>query len=178
MSKKSPALTKGTLAYFKSVTWQNLQTRTINGKRPAKNGDAARYVKRGIKLKFSKEEFYNWCETQKTIILELYSQNKTPSLDRIDSNGHYEFNNIRIIDLDINRLNGLKIGRPLSSGEKRRLPILAISSNGEEIAADSITTMAKILKIDASGIVKVLKGKYQKRSGYTFKYITIGQHHE
>lgn len=90
----NPARKNGTIEYFKCNTWNNIRKRVINGKPHPRN---AAYIRKGIRLDITKEEFYTWCESQRNIILSMYSQGITPSIDRINAEEHYCLGNIQII---------------------------------------------------------------------------------
>ena len=93
----------GTIEYFKRYGWKALNKRTVNGKQShiclKKNPS---YYRKGIELRLTREEFNTFCEDNWDLIKSLYLQNKRPSIDRIDSDGHYELNNMRILDLSLN----------------------------------------------------------------------------
>lgn len=97
----NPAKKRGTLAYFKCNTWNNIKKRVINGNPDIKNQS---YIKKGIMLNMTKEEFYNWCDS----IWEIASKMNKPSIDRINSNGHYELSNIQILEHKDNVKKGAK----------------------------------------------------------------------
>lgn len=94
------ARVNGTIEYFKCNTWNNIRKRVINGKPDSRN---ASYIRRGVELRITKEEFYKWCDSNSALILEIYAQAKTPSIDRIDPTGHYELSNIQILEFGENR---------------------------------------------------------------------------
>lgn len=80
--------------------WPSLNTRTINGSNPKWNQRQSRhYLNRGIRLEMTKEEFYSWCKSQSDAIDAILDAGETPSIDRIDSDGHYALDNIRVISL-------------------------------------------------------------------------------
>lgn len=59
-----------------------------------KNDSYARYGGRGIKFNIDRKDFYSKFKKKVDIMLKA---GKTPSIDRIDSDGHYEMNNIQIV---------------------------------------------------------------------------------
>lgn len=91
LNRGNPARKRGTLEYFKCNTWNNIRKRVVNGKPNPRNKS---YIRKGIELRMSKEQFYNWCDTHKEKVLTM----KKPSIDRLDSNGHYELANIQILE--------------------------------------------------------------------------------
>ena len=104
MSKNSPCEVRGTLSHFKKYRWKDLNKRTLNGlqaKRLQKKNNSS-YLKKGILLCITKEEFYNFCDRNQQLILDLYANGETPSIDRIDSTKHYSLDNIQILSLKEN----------------------------------------------------------------------------
>jgi len=92
-----PSKTRGTMPYFKLTTWRNINKRTVNGKYPhLKNPSCVRYINLGVEIRMTKDDFYAWCDTQSELIMGIYEQNETPSIDRLGGL-HYEFGNIRIL---------------------------------------------------------------------------------
>jgi hypothetical protein len=90
--------TKGTFAHFKLRRWGDLNKRTVNGSSPSKKIKIVRfYLDKGIKLKMTREEFFAWCDANKNIYDALILAGETPSIDRLNSSGDYEINNIRLI---------------------------------------------------------------------------------
>lgn len=106
--KRPPTKQKGTLDYFRSSRWGELNTRTINGTAVRLRGKSfSDYILKGTELRMGRKEFYSWCETQWPTIEGFYLRNETPSLDRIDPKGHYEITNLRVISLKENVARGL-----------------------------------------------------------------------
>lgn len=75
-----------------------------------------RYKKRGIICEMSREEFCAWCEERRYLIeplLELRKYNRAlgPSVDRIDPDGHYSIDNIRILTWSENSARARKPGQ-------------------------------------------------------------------
>lgn len=58
----------------------------------------------------SRNEFLEWAIPQYRTWFSQHSDIK-PSIDRIDSDGHYELGNIRLLSLDENRQNGYRVNR-------------------------------------------------------------------
>lgn len=88
---------------FRQSRWEHINRRTINGRVPRWWCKQARfYLEKGIRLEMTKAEFYAWCASQAKIILKIYANGETPSIDRIDSNGHYIISNLRILTMKAN----------------------------------------------------------------------------
>lgn len=101
--KRMPSKTKGTLEWFRRVTWIGINGRTVNGKHPMPHhASSASYLKKGIKLGMTKEEFYSWCDENREVILALWAAGQRPSVDRVDSSGDYTIKNIRVLSLQEN----------------------------------------------------------------------------
>ncbi len=85
-------------------------------------------VYRHTEIMVTKSQFIGWAETEVKNFL-YFSPDSTPSVDRIDPTGHYEFGNIRIIDLEENRIRSrficfyLRLNR--ISDEREKIAILA-----------------------------------------------------
>ena len=92
------------IARFATKLWDRLQSRTINGTRPKWNDPKTvrYYLSKGIEVRLSRQELKQWCTDNSAIILHLLDTKQIPSIDRIDSSGHYEHGNIRIIPRDEN----------------------------------------------------------------------------
>lgn len=71
--------------------WDNISSRCCN-----KSGQSPEYA--NVELKMSRKKFIDWAipEYEKFMYLNPGVQ---PSVDRIDPDGHYEINNIRIISM-------------------------------------------------------------------------------
>lgn len=76
----------------------------------------------GIEIKTTSKEFRSWAIPAIEEFIKN-NPNDTPSLDRIDPDGHYEINNLRIVDKNYNNLrsrriiNCLKINKESSKEE-------------------------------------------------------------
>jgi len=93
-------------------TWHGINARTVNGLRPDwKSISHSRYLRKGIEIRFTYPEVITWIMRRKHTIIKLIAQDEIPSIDRIDSNGHYELPNMRIISLRKNRKAGSAAGK-------------------------------------------------------------------
>lgn len=94
--------------HFAYTRWHKINARTVNGANPdTKSRGSAHYVNLGIKIKFTRTEFNEWCERNRDVILKLIKEGHTPSVDRINSEGHYALDNMRIISLKENIAAGV-----------------------------------------------------------------------
>lgn len=101
--KQTPSRTKGTLAFFKRQSWQDINRRTVNGQfADMSNYRNKCYLENDVRVEMSKDEFYDFCETNKRKILKLYKEGHTPSIDRIDPTKNYEIGNIQVMSLSEN----------------------------------------------------------------------------
>lgn len=83
--------------------WTSINTRTINGSYPRWYDKInARYLKKGVRLEMTREEFNVFCELHKDLIENMYTNGQIPSIDRINPDGHYSINNIQIISFSEN----------------------------------------------------------------------------
>ena len=112
-----------------------------------------KYGKRGIKCLITE------IEIRKLMIRDNYWDMKKPSIDRIDNNGHYTYNNCRFIELGEN------------ASRNKRKPILQFDLNGNFIKEwNSIREASRVLKIANSNISYCINGKYKQARGFIWKY--------
>ena len=108
-SKKVPSKTIGTLAYFKRSSWNNINSRTINGScADSTNPKNKAYFEKGVKLTMTKNSFYRFCDENENTIMKIYKSGEIPTVDRIDSNKNYHINNIQIMSLKDNIIKSNK----------------------------------------------------------------------
>jgi AraC-like DNA-binding protein len=152
----------GTVEYFIEVTWTSLNQRTINGKNPRHNCRKAKYyLDRKIELRMTRKEFADWCWKHSKIIKKLYRTKENPSLERLDANKHYSFNNISIIPVKINSaLN--------RSGGKK---VFAVSELGGRIETHSVKELAELIGANRSHLSSCLKKQTGKANGYVIGYL-------
>jgi hypothetical protein len=116
-----------------------------------------RYGGRGIKCLITEEELKELWFRDKAYNM------KKPSIDRINNDGNYEYNNCQYIEYYIN-------------GEKdKKKPIIQLNKNGDFIKEwDSITEASNSLGIQLGDISvcanKGYKGKWQLKSAGGFKW--------
>jgi len=72
----------------------------------AKDREYVRYGGRGIEYRLTKEEELHLRVKWRPIVVQMLRKGIRPSLDRIDSDGHYEVNNLRLISWTTNSLLG------------------------------------------------------------------------
>lgn len=90
--------------------WARLNNRTINGAKPYWWSLSHRYyLEHGVQLQMSKTEFYTWVLAHWAEAEAILRTGGVPSVDRIDSNGHYAIGNIRIIENHLNHQNGRSV---------------------------------------------------------------------
>jgi hypothetical protein len=82
----------------------------------------------GVEIKMTKNRFLAWAVANMRNFL-FFNPEGTPSVDRIDPDGHYEIGNIRIIDFEHNRIRSRFICSYLRlnklSSEKDKISVLA-----------------------------------------------------
>lgn len=101
--KRIYAASKGTWEYFFRVTWNTINTRTVNGQHPNPRCPRhKRYLDRGIRIEMEMEEYRLWCSGQAALIEQMYRDGLRPSIDRIDSKGNYAIANLRVLPLSEN----------------------------------------------------------------------------
>ena len=68
------------------------------------------YAPRGVRSELTREEFISWIlndsqykECYNKWVKEDYKLSSSPSVDRIDTEGHYTLDNIRVVSLQVNQ---------------------------------------------------------------------------
>ena len=118
---KSRAYRGHTLRGFIASAWHHLNLRTINGSHPGHNDRRISwYLDKGVRLEMTRDEFAAWCAEQWPLIQQVRASGEVVSLDRIDSDGHYSLDNIRILSLSENSRLGGRRGREMQ-GRNRTL---------------------------------------------------------
>jgi hypothetical protein len=80
------------------MLWGSLNSRTINGSCPRWSSKSfSRYLKQGIRLEVTRDELRTIVTEWWDRIQAMRAAGQTPSIDRIDANGHYSRDNIRFI---------------------------------------------------------------------------------
>jgi hypothetical protein len=169
-NNKTKARTNGTLEYFKCNTWNNIKRRVINGNITPNN---KAYADKGIMLKMTKEEFYEFCDNNKDTIMDFYSKQITPSLDRIDPYSHYQIGNLQIISFDDNRRESNIRNREkvvLAATIAKHKKVIVTDLNGNKAHFNSIKEAASFYKAKASGFSKVLKKERKLYKGLYIEY--------
>jgi hypothetical protein len=165
---------RGTLAYFKSNTWGNLQQRTVNGSSP--NPHNKSYLDKNIKLEMTKNDFYCWCDGQVDNIMLLYRQNKTPSIDRIDNNGNYSLDNIQILGLQDNVSKDFDLKVVELATISKRKPIEVGMPCGTVYRFISIKHACLYLRLSESKVSSLLHFKIKGYRGIKVRYINKNEH--
>lgn len=154
---------RGTLECFKVRTWEGINRRTVNGKYPdyAPGRPAICYLRRGTELRMSREEYWIWVDSQALKILAMYANGETPSIDRINSDGHYSTDNLQILDMRENRYRG-----SLRGGAARYHAVTAIHLKTGEIIDFKSLTEARKLGVCHPNILACLRGDRKSAGGY------------
>lgn len=84
--------------------WRVINQRTVNGlyaleSASSKNPQHISYLRKGIRIEISQEDFFDFCSDNEQKILQMMADDLRPTIDRIDIDGHYSLENIQIISL-------------------------------------------------------------------------------
>lgn len=112
--RKNPELVKARNQSYRRTpkgwavnAWARINQRTVNGAKPNWKNRAHRYyLEHGVRLEISKEDFYAWVVENWAQAEAVWAAGLKPSIDRIDSTGHYAIGNLRIISTDLNSTRG------------------------------------------------------------------------
>lgn len=127
-----PSMERGLPEYVKSHYWSTLNQRCVNGRYIQDTKRNKAYLRKGVELLLTKEEFGAWVDENWEDFMRIYAEGKTPSIDRRDVTKGYEPSNMQVIDLRENmRKDRIKavIGTNIFTGEEVRFPS-AIDATG------------------------------------------------
>lgn len=99
-------------------------------------------------------------------IKHLIEQGEVPSIDRIDSEKHYEHGNLRIITFAENS----KMGREKSK-EKCQRAVKITWRDGKIEVIESVKKTAEHLNISSHSLQKILKGKTKQKKDFFVEYL-------
>lgn len=118
-----PSMRRGTREYVKSHYWSTMNQRCVNGKYIQDTERNNAYLRKGVEILLTKEEFCAWVDDNWACFDRIYSEGSTPSIDRKDPSKGYEPSNMQVIDLRENmRKDRVKpvIGTCLKTRTKKR----------------------------------------------------------
>ncbi len=81
---------------FAKVTWTCMNVRCGNGRYRIDNSKNRSYG--SVLIRFTRAEYYEWCRQN---VADIISKRR-PSIDRIDPDGDYSLDNIRVLELSEN----------------------------------------------------------------------------
>lgn len=97
----------------------NINNHTVNGTHPQfEENRHTSYLRKGIRLEMHKEAFREWCRERRTMIEDMANAGHRPSIDRINSDGHYQIDNIRVLPLSEN-ISRASNGKKQSSAQRK-----------------------------------------------------------
>ncbi|MCK9429212.1 MAG: NUMOD1 domain-containing DNA-binding protein [Candidatus Omnitrophica bacterium] len=131
---------------------------------------------------YNKDEFKKWILSQEKFNLlytnwvnSKFDKMLIPSVDRIDCDKPYSFDNIELMtwkDNINNRNKDVKSGKIIVKGAPK-IPILQFDLNNNFIQEwESIAEANRQLGIHQGNICKILKGKWKTCGGFIWKYKT------
>ncbi len=126
------------------------------------------YGGKGVRVNYDVRDFIAWfLHWQTRLNLE------NPSVDRIDSNGHYEFSNIRLMDCYENRVRSW-VGKIPKHVIEKRIPVLISDKKTQEplMIAKSISQAKYLTDIQRECISKAINDteyKYPTKCVFDFK---------
>jgi hypothetical protein len=143
---------------FKSGSWNRIKARALK---------APDY--KDVELHITRDDFRSWCDSQRHVWEQLRRFNITPSIDRINSNGHYTISNIRIIS------NIENINRSLKQiAESRKKSIQAIHKHGYSTLSFSSMADANNRGFDRRIISSAIRTGYSYK-GYHWRFLSLGK---
>ena len=132
---------------------------------------------------YTLEELREWVHKQQNFeelyldwINSGYKKEKIPSVDRIDNNKGYFFDNIQLMTWEDNnkkarndiRNNTLKHSGLLNGGHKKVIQYDLLGNKIDEFI--SVSEASRVLNIRQNMISRVCRGERNKTNGFVFKY--------
>jgi hypothetical protein len=114
---------------FVHSRWTALNIRCKKGKYTRYRTKNKCKIYENIEIRFTREEFKSWCWDNQQLIESI----TRPSIDRIDSKGHYELSNIRIIPL-LDNISNKRMGNTYTNGPKSKIK-RGIRKSGDKFGA-------------------------------------------
>jgi hypothetical protein len=154
---------------FKVRTWEGINARTINGQYPyPKNPKVKKnYLDKGIELRMGKEEYFSWVDGSIPILEKLWEEGKVPSIDRVDSSGHYEIANLQIIDRTINLAK--------SAPSRRKGKVAAKDPvTGDIVMVFDCSSQVKEHGFCRSSVCSCLSGQRKRHRNLIWEYLNEG----
>jgi hypothetical protein len=148
---------------FKRKRWDSILNRVVNGRNDGRNGRS--YFENGIKIEISRDEFNEWCDENKDIIVRIFKNGDLPSVDRIDSDLGYTKNNMRVITFVENALDGLVKARL----KKMRKVVGVNKETGDVVEFDNLRD-GNSFGFNHSHIAACARGKRLSHKGYEWCY--------
>lgn len=100
---------KNPIKGYAQSSWRSVNQRACNGvysqsKSIQSSPQMVSYHKKGTEIHITKEEWYDFWEDNRELVLNILKLGLTPSVDRINSLKHYTLDNIRIISREKNMM--------------------------------------------------------------------------
>lgn len=125
---------------------------------------------KGFKFNISLDEFREWLFSQ-THFQKLYADwkdsnydiQKRPSIDRVDNNRGYTFNNIQVLTWKQNNVKGMS---------ERRKSVIQKDMQGNLIKEfDSLSSAAETLNLNMGNLSSCIKGNRKSVGGFKWSYL-------
>lgn len=93
--------------YFACQSWKTLNQRCVNGRYAysdavLRSPQMISYHKKNIRIEITKSELEKFWRDNEQIVKDILSSGQTPTIDRINDNGHYSLDNMQILSRKAN----------------------------------------------------------------------------
>lgn len=149
---------------WKNDRWHGMRARSVNSGVRYAHKCFESYYKNGIELRMTKSDFYRWCDENRSSYEKIKLSDQSPSIDRIDSTGHYELSNLRIIDSKTNISEGFK-----RWAVKRRKSVLGYKPETGEMVIYESQAQASRYGFNQGDISRAIKRK-NRHKGYFWSF--------
>lgn len=158
---------------FKTVRWNAMNRRTVNGSSPDwKDPPKQKYFRKGLKLIMTRQQFNAFCDANRELILKIRDSGDKPSIDRINRNAGYSAKNVRIIPFRENCRLGSAAGKAAMIKAVAR-SVIAKTISGVFVGRyRSLGDAERALGVSRTKICAVCQKRYGRKSagGYVFEY--------
>lgn len=150
-----------------SERWGSMNERTVNGYYPRWDAPSyENYLRKGIRLEISREDFYTFCWKYRYKIERLFRTGQVPVIDRIDPDDHYRLGNLQII----NRSQNSKKANTELRKSLRVKPIIRISLETQDMENFPSIYHMKSLGFLPSKIHSCCRGRSESYAGYLWHF--------
>lgn len=168
--EKDPTKLENKFKHFKQDKWYRLNQRTVNGMYPnLMNKRLTAYFRKGIRLEITRTDWENFCDANRNKIIRLFELGEKPTVDRIDSEGHYALENMQILSLSENcKKTGFDKKAIAARRDKICKSIILIKPDGSEEHFDALVDAGFKYNLNPSHLSQIARGVNNRKTTFGF----------